>query len=49
MRKAMRIFSKTPVALAAFYRARKGKKLFLLKKLIFFGKFFSHVFWQGTK
>ena len=26
MRKAMRIFAKTPVALAAFYRARKGKK-----------------------
>ena len=26
LRKAMRIFAKTPVALAAFYRARKGKK-----------------------
>ena len=50
MRKAMRIFSKTPVALAAFYRARKGKKIIPpKKKLIFFGKFFSHVFWQGTK
>ena len=26
MRKAIRIFSKTPIALAAFFRARKGKK-----------------------
>ena len=26
-RKAMRIFAKTPVALAAFYRLRKGKKI----------------------
>ena len=28
MRKVMRIFAKTPVALAAFYRTRKGKKLY---------------------
>ena len=27
MRKVMRIFAKTPVALAAFYRSRKGKKI----------------------
>jgi len=27
MRKAMRIFAKTPTALAAFYRIRKGKKI----------------------
>ena len=27
MRKAIRIFSKTPIALAAFFRARKGKKI----------------------
>ena len=27
LRKAMRIFSKTPTALAAFYRLRKGKKI----------------------
>ena len=27
LRKAMRIFAKTPVALAAFYRLRKGKKI----------------------
>ena len=33
MRKVMRIFAKTPVALAAFYRARKGKKLFLQRKI----------------
>ena len=34
MRKAMRIFAKTPVALAAFYRARKGKKIILQKRNI---------------
>ena len=27
MRKALRIFAKTPTALAAFYRIRKGKKI----------------------
>ena len=27
LRKVMRIFAKTPVALAAFYRSRKGKKI----------------------
>ena len=27
MRKAMRIFAKTPTAIAAFFRARKGKKI----------------------
>ena len=32
MRKAMRIFAKTPVALAAFYRLRKGKKIIEPKK-----------------
>ena len=31
MRKALRIFAKTPTALAAFYRIRKGKKLLNLK------------------
>ena len=46
MRKAMRIFSKTPVALAAFYRARKGKKIIPPKKKIFnVRKFFSYVLW----
>ena len=33
LRKAMRIFSKTPTALAAFYRLRKGKKVILPKKI----------------
>ena len=32
LRKAMRIFSKTPTALAAFYRLRKGKKLLVQKR-----------------
>ena len=33
MRKAIRILAKTPTALAAFYRIRKGKKLLNLKKI----------------
>ena len=33
MRKAIRIFSKTPIALAAFFRARKGKKMIAPKKI----------------
>ena len=46
MRKAIRIFSKTPIALAAFFRARKGKKIISPKeKSIIFGKFFLYVFW----
>ncbi len=46
LRKSMRIFSKTPVALAAFYRLRKGKKIISPKKKTFFcWKFFSYVFW----
>ena len=49
MRKVMRIFAKTPVALAAFYRARKGKKIIPPKKKpIIFRKFFSYVFWEGS-
>ena len=32
MRKALRIFAKTPTALAAFYRIRKGKKIIKPKK-----------------
>ena len=35
LRKAMRIFSKTPVALAAFYRLRKGKKIIAPKKKLY--------------
>ena len=46
MRKIMRIFAKTPVALAAFYRARKGKKNNPTKeKFVFFRKLLPHVFW----
>ena len=40
MRKVMRIFAKTPVALAAFYRARKGKKLLDQKRTFHFLKTF---------
>ena len=32
IRKTMRIFAKTPTALAAFYRVRKGKKIICSKK-----------------
>ena len=32
MRKAIRILAKTPTALAAFYRIRKGKKLLNQRK-----------------
>ena len=40
MRKIMRIFAKTPVALAAFYRSRKGKKIIPPKKICHFQKIF---------
>ena len=40
MRKVMRIFAKTPVALAAFYRSRKGKKIIPPKKILHFQKIF---------
>ena len=43
MRKAMRIFAKTPVALAAFYRARKGKKIIPPKKNLTFSENFFHM------
>ena len=43
MRKALRIFSKTPVALAAFYRARKGKKIISPKKNLSFSENFFHM------
>ena len=36
MRKAIRIFAKTPTAMAAFFRARKGKNLIPPKKRIRF-------------
>ena len=43
MRKAIRIFSKTPVALAAFFRARKGKKIISPKKNLSFSENFFHM------
>ena len=45
MRKAMRIFSKTPTAVAAYFRARKGKKIISPdKKLSFSSNFFKMMF-----
>ena len=43
MRKIMRIFAKTPVALAAFYRSRKGKKIIPPKKNLSFSENFFHM------
>ncbi len=43
LRKAMRIFSKTPVALAAFYRLRKGKKIINPKKNLTFAENFFYM------
>ena len=43
MRKAIRIFSKTPIALAAFFRARKGKKIIPPKKNLSFSENFFHM------
>ena len=43
MRKVMRIFAKTPVALAAFYRARKGKKIIAPKSSLSFSENFFHM------
>ena len=43
MRKVMRIFSKTPVALAAFYRSRKGKKIIPPKNNLSFSENFFHM------
>ena len=43
MRKVMRIFAKTPVALAAFYRIRKGKKIISPKKNLSFSENFFHM------
>ena len=45
MRKAMRIFAKTPTAVAAFFRARKGKKIISpSKNLSFSENFFKMMF-----
>ena len=43
LRKAMRIFAKTPVALAAFYRLRKGKKIISPKKNLSFAENFFYM------
>ena len=45
MRKAMRIFAKTPTAVAAYFRARKGKKIIPPdNKLSFAANFFKMMF-----
>ena len=43
MRKAVRIFAKTPVALAAFFRSRKNKKIVAPKKNLSFSEIFFHM------
>ena len=43
MRKAMKIFAKTPTALAAFYRIRNGKKLIKPKKNLTFSENFFYM------
>jgi 2-methylcitrate synthase len=43
LRKAIRIFAKTPTALAAFYRLRKGKKIIHPKKKFSFSENFFHM------
>ena len=43
MRKAMRIFAKTPTALAAFYRIIKGKKIIKPKKNLSFAENFFYM------
>ena len=43
MKKAMRIFAKTPTALAAFYRIRKGKNIIKPKKNLSFAENFFYM------
>jgi len=43
LRKAIRILAKTPTALAAFYRLRKGKKIITPKKNLSFSQNFFHM------
>ena len=43
MSKAMRIFAKTPTALSAFYRLRKGKKIIKPKKSLSFSENFFYM------
>jgi len=42
-RKTIRIFSKTPTAVAAFFRVRKGKKIITPKKNLSFSENFFHM------
>ena len=48
MRKAVKIFSKTPTALAAFFRSRKGKKIISPKKNLSFSENFFHMCFGKT-
>ncbi len=48
MRKAIRIFAKTPTAIAAFFRARKGKKVIPPKKGLGFSENFFHMCFGKT-
>ena len=43
MRKALRIFAKNPIALAAFYRVRSGKKIIKPKKTLSFAENFFYM------
>ena len=43
MRKAIRIFAKTPTAIAAFFRTRKGKKIIPAKKKLGFSENFFYM------
>ena len=50
MRKAIRIFAKTPTAVAAFFRARKGKKIIPPKKNLSFSEnFFNCFYWEAPR
>ena len=48
MRKAIRIFAKTPTAMAAFFRARKGKKVIPPKKDLGFSENFFYMCFGKT-
>jgi len=43
LKKAIRIFAKTPIALAAFFRSRKGKKILAPKKKLTFSENFFYM------
>ena len=43
MRKAIKIFAKTPIGIASFFRARKGKKIISPKKNLSFSENFFHM------